>query len=152
MTNPDEFKLITCTLTNEQCYVNDCSQCERASEEEKEERLQEQKRLIPDKPMLKFNVEYLVNEHNTIGKFHIDIEEEDIIKVLKLEGKISKTITYDMRRLMTRWPHFVKVKNILSLGIPNQLKEIDTILFAYYDDFTYIAAPLWTDEDFKQKY
>lgn len=153
MTEPNEFQRIVCALTNEDCTDDNCSECKTASEEEKKEAKRDRESLIPDNHKTKCGIEYFRNKYNTIAKFEKNTPKEDIMKVLDIEGCSSKTIPYDVERLLTRWPHFVKVKNILSLGIPDRLEKVDHLLFAYYDNgYTYIAAHMWTDEEFDHRY
>lgn len=153
MTEPNEFQRIVCVLTNEDCTDTNCSECETASEEEKEAEKRDRESLIPDEHKRKFDIEYFRNKYNTVAKFEKDTPKEDIIKVLDIKGFSSETIPYDVEKLLTRWPHFAKVKNILSLGIPDRLEKVDHLLFAYYDDgYTYVAAHMWTDEEFNNRH
>lgn len=149
MTEKDEYKITVCSLTNEECSVGDCSTCGEAMDETHDARMREHELLTPTNLSKKHDFVYSHNDYNTIALFKSGRKLEDIAEALQLPDRKVKPVRYDMSRLLIRWPHFVKLKYILSLGVPEKLVEMGTFLFAYYGDDMFVTAPRLTDEEFE---
>lgn len=152
MTEPDEYKKTICVLTEQECNeYGDCSICTVALDEERKEREDERRRLIPNISKTKQDVEFKINVFNTIAIFDTDISTEKIVEIFQFPNKIISPVPYDIRRFIVRWPQFVKFKNITSLGIPNELIEICDFLIAYYDHAIFMTAPKLTEQEFNDE-
>ena len=149
MVDRDEYREVTCSLTGEDCSWVDCSTCEEGMEETRSERLREHDRLIPKTLSKKGDVVYSMNEYKTVALFSSGRNIKDIVEAFQFPDSNEIPVRYDMSRLLIRWPEFVKIKYIMSLGIPLKLTEISNFLFAYYEDEFFVTAPRLTDEEFK---
>ena len=149
MVDRDEYREVTCSLTGKDCSWGDCSTCEEGIGENRDERLREHNRLIPKTLKEKSDVVYSMNEYNTVALFKSGIGVKEIVEAFRLPDSKEIPVRYDMSRLLVRWPQFVKVKYIMSLGIPVKLIEVSNFLFAYYEDMFFVIAPRLTDEEFE---
>lgn len=145
----DKYREVTCSLTGQTCSWGDCSTCENGLKNAHEERMREHDKLIPTTLYEKDNIVYLINKYNTVATFTSGRKVEDVVKAFQLPDSNEIPVCYDMNRLLIRWPQFVKVKSIMSLGIPLKLIEVSNFLFAYYEDEFYVTAPRLTDEEFE---
>lgn len=144
----DEYRISTCSITDEICYGDDCSSCKECLNEEHGNRIREHTRLSPTITGNKDGITFLFNEYQTVAEFGSEWKIDEAISAVKVPDGDETPVPYDINRLIVRWPHFVKVKNIMSLGVPLKLMEISNHLFAYYEDTFYLASPKWTDEEF----
>lgn len=144
----DEYKNTVCSLTNEECSFGDCSVCEESINKAYEDRMREQDYLIPMVPKKLGDIGFFSNKFNTVAMFKIKVPIDEIIKNLSFPDPNEIPVHYDMSRLLVRWPHFVKMKYILSLGIPLRLMEVSDYLFAFYEYTVFLTAPVLTDEEF----
>ena len=144
----DEYRIITCSLTNEGCSFGDCSVCEQGIEEAYKERMEKHDYLIPTIPKKMGDIDCFSNRFNTVAMFKIKVPIDEIVKNLGFPDPNEIPVHYDMNRLLVRWPHFVKMKFILSLGIPLKLMEVSDYLFAFYEHKIFLTAPVLTDEEF----
>lgn len=151
MTSIDEYRKVICLITDEECQGCDCSECEDASKHGHTERMEEHASLLPEKEAVKKSTTFLRNSFNTVAEFNPNVTIEKIIEIFQFPDKSIKPVPYDMRRLIIRWPQFIKVKNILSLGIPYKMVEISDYLIAYYEHKTLVTAPRLTDKEFNEK-
>ena len=149
MVDKDEYREVTCLLTGEDCPWGDCSTCEEGMEETHIERMRKHDRLIPKTQRKKGVLVFSMNDDNTVALFTSRIRTEDIVEAFQFPDPNEIPVRYDMSRLLIRWPEFVKVKNIMSLGIPLKLIEVSNFLFAYYEDVLFVIAPKLTDEEFE---
>ena len=150
LVDKDEYREVTCSLTGGECSWGDCSTCEEGIEETHSEILREHNRLIPKTLSKKGDVVYSMNEYNTVAMFSSGRKVKDILAAFHLSDSNETPVRYDMSRLLIRWPEFVKIKYIMSLGIPLKLTEISNFLFAYYEDEFFVTAPRLTDEEFEE--
>lgn len=149
--DPNEYRKVVCMITDKECKGgNDCSLCKDASEYDHAERMKDRANLLPDTEVIKKGIEFKKNPFNTIAEFRLNAPIKKIIEIFNLPDKTIKHVPYDMRRLVVRWPQFVKMKYILSLGIPHKMIEISSFLIVYYEHKAIIIAPRMTEKEFEE--
>ena len=148
MVDKDEYRNVICSLSNEECSFGDCSVCEQGMEEAYKERMEEHDYLIPIIPKKTGDIDYFSNRYNTVAMFEIGAPIDKVIENFRFTDPNKIPVDYDMNRLIVRWPNFVKVKFILSLGIPLKLMEVSNYLIAFYEHKIFLTAPFLTEEEF----
>lgn len=151
LTEKDEYKTSTCSLTGEECDLGDCSDCEISDAHEHEERLRAHYNLIPNKSEEKKGITFKVNYHRTVVELPIGTELGQIFNLFDLTDSRPIPVPYNMSRLIVRWPQFVIMKYIMGIGVPNKLIEMSNYLIAYYDDVIYVTAPMFTNAEMERK-
>ncbi|MCK4668211.1 hypothetical protein KAU33_15780 [Candidatus Dependentiae bacterium] len=151
MTEKDEYKTTVCSLTGEECDLGDCSDCEESDAHEHEERMNAHCNFMPNELMDRKRIVFKINYHRTIAKFLTGTSIDTIINIFSLPDSTVTPVPYNMSKLIARWPHFVIMKYIMSIGVPNKLVEISNYLLAYYDDEIYLVSPMLTDAEFSRK-
>lgn len=139
-------------ITDKECTGGNCSMCKDASEYDHTERMKDRANLLPNLEVIKKGIEFNKNVYNTIAEFKLNTPIEKIIEIFNFPDKTIKPVPYDVRRLAVRWPNFVKMKYILSLGVPHKMIEISKYLIVYYEDKAIIIAPMMTTKEFEEKY
>ena len=151
LTEQDEYKMTVCSLTGEECDLGDCSDCKESDAHEHEERIRAHHNFIPDNLEEKKGITFKINYHRTVAELPIGTTLDQIFNFFDLVDSKSISVPYSMSRLLARWPHFVMVKYITSIGVPNKLIEMSDYLIAYYDDVIYVTAPMYTDAEMNKK-
>lgn len=151
LTEKDEYKTTVCSLTGEECDLGDCSDCETSDSHEHKERMNAHCNFIPNELMEKKKIVFKINHHRTIAKFPTGTPIDTIINIFNLPDSTVIPVSYNMSKLIARWPHFVIMKYIMSIGVPNKLAEISNFLIAYYNDEIYLISPMLTDAEFINK-
>ena len=147
----NEYKMTVCSLTGEECDLGDCRDCEESETHEHEERIRAHHNLVPDELEEKKGTIFKINYHRTVAELPIGTELGQIFNLFNLIDSIPIPIPYNMSKLIVRWPHFVMVKYITSIGVPNKLIEMSDYLIAYYDDAIYVTAPMFTNAEMDRK-
>lgn len=151
MTRKDEYKTTKCSLTGNECDLGDCSNCDESSAHEHSERLREHYNLVPYDLTERKGIVFKTNYHRSIARFLTGTKIDTIITAFSLPDSTITPVPYNMSRLIVRWPLFVKMKFITSIGVPNKLVEVSNFLVAYYDDYIYVISPVLTDYEFENR-
>lgn len=151
VTEKDEYKMTACSLTGEECDLGDCCDCEKSEAYEHEERIRAHCYLVPNELEEKKGISFKINYHRTVAELPIGTELGQIFELFNLADSRPIPVPYSMSKLIFRWPHFVMVKYITSVGVPNKLIEMSDYLIAYYDDTIYVTAPMFTDAEMERK-